>query len=112
MKAFALSCSPSNTLSRFPICFKSAATGIGTRCWGGIISPPPGGPCGPPPPLPPLGFPPCGPPPWGPALCKVAAKAILSRSPALMGTPGAEVVVGAVVVVVVGGPVQVVVSPG
>jgi hypothetical protein len=110
IKAFALSCSPSNTLGRFPICFKSAATGTGTRCWGSIIGPPPSGPGGPP--LASPGFPPGGPPPLGLALCKAAAKATLSHSPASMGAPGVEVVAGTVGVVVVGGPVQVVVSPG
>jgi len=63
MKARALSQSPSNVLGRFPIAFMSVGTGIGTRWFGGITGPGPGGPCGsggPPPPPP--GFPSGGPP--------------------------------------------------
>ena len=81
MKALALSRSPLNVLGRFPIAFRSADTGIGTRWLGGIIGPPPGGPGGPGgPPPPPPGFPPGGPPLLGPVLWRAAAKAVLSCS--------------------------------
>jgi hypothetical protein len=113
MKALALSCSPFNTLGRFPICFKSAATGIGTRCWGGITSPLASGPGGLPLP-PPLGFPPGGPPPLEPVLHRAAAKAALSHSLASTGA-AAEVVdadVAGMVVVAVAVGADREVSPG
>jgi hypothetical protein len=96
MKALALSCSPLNVLSRFPITLRSAAIGIGTRWLGGITSPWPGGPGSPPLPLPPPGFSPIDSPPLGPVLQRAVARAALSYSPMSMGAPVGEADVAAV----------------